>query len=49
LIVYIMASVTDEEIGTVFKGVVPFVIADMAHIGLLVFVPALSLFLPSLM
>lgn len=47
--VFIMASVTDEEIGTIFKGVVPFVIADIAHIALLVFVPALSLFLPSLM
>jgi C4-dicarboxylate transporter DctM subunit len=47
--VFIMASVTDEEIGTIFKGVVPFVIADIAHIALLVFVPALSLLLPGLM
>lgn len=47
--VFIMASVTDEEIGTIFRGVVPFVLADVAHITLLVFIPSLSLFLPSLM
>jgi tripartite ATP-independent transporter DctM subunit len=47
--VFILAGVTETSLGTIFKGVVPFVIADFLHIALLVSVPALSLFLPSVM
>jgi C4-dicarboxylate transporter DctM subunit len=45
--VFIMASVVDVPIGTIFRGVVPFIIADVLHVALLVAVPSLSLFLPN--
>jgi C4-dicarboxylate transporter, DctM subunit len=35
--------------GTIFKGVVPFIMADLCEIALLIMVPQLSLFLPGLM
>ncbi|MBW1911806.1 MAG: TRAP transporter large permease subunit [Deltaproteobacteria bacterium] len=38
----------DVSIMTIYRGVVPFIIADLAHIALLIFVPQISLFLPSL-
>ncbi|MFH1646718.1 MAG: TRAP transporter large permease [Chloroflexota bacterium] len=47
--VFIMSTVTDVPIGTIFRGVIPFVIADFVHVALLVAVPALSLFLPNTM
>jgi tripartite ATP-independent transporter DctM subunit len=47
--VFILASVTDVPIGTIFRGIIPFVIADMAHVALLVAVPSLSLLLPNTM
>ena len=39
----------DVPMGTIYKGVIPFIIADVIHVTLVVFVPALSMFLPSLM
>ena len=39
----------DVSMGTIYKGVVPFIIADVVHVTLLVFIPGLSMFLPSLM
>ena len=47
--IFILASVTDVPIGTMYRGIVPFVIADFAHVALLVAVPSLSLFLPQTM
>lgn len=47
--VFILAGVSDTPMGTIFKGVVPFVIADILLIALLVFIPSLSLLLPNLM
>jgi C4-dicarboxylate transporter DctM subunit len=41
--------VTDVPIGTIFRGIIPFVIADVAHVALLVAIPSLSLFLPNTM
>ncbi|MBT57879.1 MAG: C4-dicarboxylate ABC transporter permease, partial [Flavobacteriaceae bacterium] len=35
--------------GTIFKGIIPFLIADIIRLALLVFVPALVLLLPSYM
>ena len=35
--------------GTVFRGVTPFVIADVIRLGILIAFPAISLWLPSLM
>ena len=39
----------DVSVGTIFKGVTPFWVADIFRIILLVLVPALSLYLPSMM
>lgn len=48
--VYVIAGVApDVPMHTIFKGIIPFVIADFFHVALLLFVPALALFLPSIM
>ena len=47
--VYIIQGITGERMETVFRGVVPFIIADICEIILLILVPQLSLFLPGLM
>ncbi len=39
----------DVSVKTIFKGVTPFWVADILRLALLTFVPALSLFLPSMM
>lgn len=39
----------DVSVKTIFKGVTPFWVADILRLSLLAFVPALSLFLPSMM
>lgn len=39
----------DVPMSTIYKGVIPFIVADIVHVTLLVFVPGLSMFLPSLM
>jgi len=39
----------DVPMYTIFRGIVPFLMADVCHIALLIAVPQLSLFLPSLM
>ena len=36
----------DLPLSTIFRGVVPFIIADVARLLLLTFVPAISLWLP---
>jgi TRAP-type mannitol/chloroaromatic compound transport system permease large subunit len=35
--------------GTVFRGVMPFFVADVARLAILIAFPAISLWLPSLM
>jgi len=48
--VYVIAGVApDVPMQTIFKGIIPFLIADFSEVALLIFVPALALFLPSLM
>jgi C4-dicarboxylate transporter DctM subunit len=47
--VYVLGGVTDVPMKTIFRGVVPFVVADMFHLALLVAVPILSLLLPKAM
>lgn len=49
---FVVAGVVKDmgiPMGTVFKGIVPFVFADFCHITLLILVPPLSLFLVRLM
>jgi C4-dicarboxylate transporter DctM subunit len=48
--VYVIAGVApDVPMHTIFKGIIPFVLADLFEVALLMFVPALALFLPGLM
>jgi C4-dicarboxylate transporter DctM subunit len=37
------------RVGTVFRGIIPFVIADLFNVALLVAIPQISLFLPNMM
>jgi len=39
----------DVPLGTIFRGILPFLVADFIRVVLIFFVPALALFLPSLM
>jgi C4-dicarboxylate transporter, DctM subunit len=39
----------DVPMSTIYRGVIPFIIADTVHVILVVFVPSLSMFLPGLM
>ncbi len=48
--VYIIRGVAkDVPMQTIFRGILPFLIADICHVVLLVAIPQLSLFLPGLM
>lgn len=44
-----MAGTIDEPISVMYSGVIPFLIADICHIALLIAVPSLSTFLPNVM
>jgi C4-dicarboxylate transporter DctM subunit len=47
---YIIRGVAqDVPMQTIFRGIVPFLIADICEIALLISVPQLSLFLPGFM
>jgi len=39
----------DIELTQIFRGVLPFIAADIVRIALIVLIPSLSLFLPGLM
>ncbi len=48
--VYIIQGIAkDVPMGTVFRGIVPFLIADVFEVILLICIPQISLFLPNLM
>ncbi|MFC3077412.1 TRAP transporter large permease [Phenylobacterium terrae] len=48
--VYVVHSLArDIPLMSVFKGIVPFLVADLAHVALLIAVPGLALFLPELL
>jgi C4-dicarboxylate transporter, DctM subunit len=47
--VYTIQGITGERMETIFKGVVPFLVADVCEIILLILIPQISLFLPGLM
>ena len=47
--VYVMKGVaTDVPLATIFKGIFPFLLADLVSVMLLVFIPQISLYLPSI-
>ena len=48
--VYVIKGVAkDVPMSTIFRGIIPFLIADICHVILLVAFPQISLFLPGLM
>jgi C4-dicarboxylate transporter DctM subunit len=47
--VYIIKGISNVPMGTIFRGIVPFLIADICEVALLIAIPQLSLLLPSLM
>lgn len=47
--VYIIQGVSGEKMGTVFRGIFPFLIADVFHIAFLIAFPQVVLFLPGLL
>jgi C4-dicarboxylate transporter DctM subunit len=47
--VFMLGGVTDIPMSTMFRGIVPFFIADLCHVALLIALPQLSLFLPNTM
>jgi tripartite ATP-independent transporter DctM subunit len=46
---FVLSGVTGTPLGVIFRGIVPFFIADIFHIALLIAFPKLSLFLPNIM
>ena len=49
LVCFVLSGVTKESAGTIFRGVAPFLVADIFMIALLVVFPQISLFLPNMM
>jgi TRAP-type C4-dicarboxylate transport system permease large subunit len=48
--VFVISGVAkDVPMGTIYRGIIPFLIADIFHLTLLVAFPQLALFLPNLM
>jgi C4-dicarboxylate transporter, DctM subunit len=47
--VYVIAGVTDVPMGTIYRGIMPFVVADTIEIILLTVFPQIITFLPNLM
>lgn len=47
---YVIKGIAEKvAMGRIFRGVTPFILADLAHVALLTTVPALALFLPDVM
>jgi TRAP-type C4-dicarboxylate transport system permease large subunit len=47
--VYVIAGVApDVPMQTIFKGILPFLAADIIHVLLIIFVPSVALFLPNI-
>lgn len=47
--IFALAGVTNVPLGTIYRGILPFLIADILHLALLCAVPLISTFLPNLM
>ncbi|MBA7507204.1 C4-dicarboxylate TRAP transporter large permease protein DctM [subsurface metagenome] len=48
--VYIIKGIAEDiPMGTIFRGILPFLIADLCHVAMLVAIPQVTLLLPSLM
>ena len=47
--VFILSGISGVPVGTIYRGVIPFVIADFFHVALIIAIPALSLTIPNMM
>ena len=48
--VYVIQAIgKDIPLGAIFRGIVPFLITDFFHLGLLILVPATALWLPAVL
>jgi len=47
--VFMLAGVSDAPLGIIFRGVLPFLVADFIHVAVLIVFPQLSLWLPNTM
>lgn len=47
--IYIIKGISKVPMGTIFRGVMPFILADVCHIALLLAIPEISLLLPGMM
>jgi C4-dicarboxylate transporter, DctM subunit len=47
--VYVIHGITKVPMPTIFRGIFPFLIADVAELAFLIAIPEISTFLPSLM
>jgi tripartite ATP-independent transporter DctM subunit len=47
--VFLLSGVTDVPLEKVYRGILPFVLADIVNIALIIAVPAISLYIPSTM
>ena len=48
--VFVISGIaTDVPLFTIYKGILPFLIADIFRVILLLFIPSIALFLPGLM
>ena len=47
--IFMLSGITGISIGTIARGVIPFIIADCCHVALLIAFPVLSLYIPSMM
>jgi len=47
--VYVMKGMTDVPLQTIFRGITPFLMADVLHVLLLIAIPEITLFIPNMM
>lgn len=40
------STVKDIQMGTIYRGIIPFAVADIARIGAVILIPGIALFLP---
>jgi tripartite ATP-independent transporter DctM subunit len=46
---FVLSKAIDHPLNDIYRGVAPFIVSDVFHILLLIFVPQVSLFLPQMM
>jgi TRAP-type C4-dicarboxylate transport system permease large subunit len=48
--VYVIHSLArDISLGTIFRGIIPFLASDFVHLAMLIFIPATVMWLPTIL